>query len=119
MKTKSIIFTAALLLTGCASQSQVDQLTKQVNTLRTDVYNLQIQQRNDTQALQREVQKSRPIGFAILTANPIHKGRSLLAAFAPVMVLSSMADRQKFHGRFITAANNARSGLRPRFLWYR
>ncbi|MFV9288700.1 hypothetical protein ABQ354_22585 [Citrobacter freundii] len=35
MKTKSIIFTAALLLTGCASQSQVDQLTKQVNTLRT------------------------------------------------------------------------------------
>ncbi|EBY9840625.1 hypothetical protein D5W67_24045, partial [Salmonella enterica subsp. enterica serovar Enteritidis] len=66
MKTKSIIFTAALLLTGCASQSQVDQLTKQVNTLKTDLYNLQIQQRNDTQALQREVQKSRPIGVCYL-----------------------------------------------------
>ena len=74
MKTKSIIFTAALLLTGCASQSQVDQLTKQVNTLRTDVYNLQIQQRNDTQALQREVQKSRPIGVCYLDGQPYSQG---------------------------------------------
>ncbi|WP_323653040.1 hypothetical protein [Escherichia coli] len=70
MKTKSIIFTAALLLTGCASQSQVDQLTKQVNTLKTDLYNLQIQQRNDTQALQREVQKSHPIGACYLDGQP-------------------------------------------------
>lgn len=74
MKTKSIIFTAALLLTGCASQSQVDQLTKQVHTLRTDVYNLQIQQRNDTQALQREVQKSRPIGVCYLDGQPYSQG---------------------------------------------
>ncbi|EAO1269927.1 hypothetical protein GZ405_004544 [Salmonella enterica] len=74
MKTKSIIFTAALLLTGCASQSQVDLLTKQVNTLKTDLYNLQIQQRNDTQALQREVQKSRPIGVCYLDGQPYSQG---------------------------------------------
>ncbi|EGK1499062.1 hypothetical protein IOO03_004595 [Salmonella enterica] len=74
MKTKSIIFAAALLLTGCASQSQVDQLTKQVNTLKTDLYNLQIQQRNDTQALQREVQKSRPIGVCYLDGQPYSQG---------------------------------------------
>lgn len=74
MKTKSIIFTAALLLTYCASQSQVDQLTKQVNTLKTDLYNLQIQQRNDTQALQREVQKSRPIGVCYLDGQPYSQG---------------------------------------------
>ncbi|ECA5324945.1 hypothetical protein ELS11_23600 [Salmonella enterica subsp. enterica serovar Virchow] len=74
MKTKSIIFTAALLLTGCAGQSQVDQLTKQVNTLKTDLYNLQIQQRNDTQALQREVQKSRPIGVCYLDGQPYSQG---------------------------------------------
>ncbi|MFU2365322.1 MAG: hypothetical protein ACM685_06520 [Enterobacteriaceae bacterium] len=74
MKTKSIIFTAALLLTGCASQSQVDQLTKQVNTLKTDLYNLQIQQRNDTQAPQREVQKSRPIGVCYLDGQPYSQG---------------------------------------------
>lgn len=74
MKTKSIIFTAALLLTGCASQSQVDQLTKQVNTLKTDLYNLQIQQRNHTQALQREVQKSRPIGVCYLDGQPYSQG---------------------------------------------
>ncbi|HAJ3428279.1 TPA: hypothetical protein HMU72_22660 [Escherichia coli] len=74
MKTKSIIFTAALLLTGCASQSQVDQLTKQVNTLKTDLYNLQIQQRNDTQALQREVQKSRAIGVCYLDGQPYSQG---------------------------------------------
>ncbi|ECA1401802.1 hypothetical protein EI802_22840 [Salmonella enterica subsp. enterica serovar Typhi] len=60
-----------------------------------------------------------PSGFAILTATPTHKERLLLAAFVPAMALSSMANLQKFHGRFITAANNARSGLRPRFLWYR
>ena len=74
MKTKSIIFTAALLLTGCASQSQVDLLTKQVNTLKTDLYNIQIQQRNDTQALQREVQKSRPIGVCYLDGQPYSQG---------------------------------------------
>ncbi|EHQ8730577.1 hypothetical protein QQB23_004644 [Salmonella enterica] len=74
MKTKNIIFTAALLLTGCASQSQVDLLTKQVNTLKTDLYNLQIQQRNDTQALQREVQKSRPIGVCYLDGQPYSQG---------------------------------------------
>ncbi|ECK3077025.1 hypothetical protein FQZ72_13570 [Salmonella enterica] len=74
MKTKSIIFTAAILLTGCASQSQVDLLTKQVNTLKTDLYNLQIQQRNDTQALQREVQKSRPIGVCYLDGQPYSQG---------------------------------------------
>ena len=77
MKTKSIIFTAALLLTGCASQSQVDQLTKQVNTLKTDLYNLQIQQRNDTQALQREVQKSRPIGVCYLDGQPYSQGAGI------------------------------------------
>ncbi|EBS3878947.1 TPA: hypothetical protein ACULF5_004585 [Escherichia coli] len=74
MKLKSMIFTAALLLTGCASQSQVEQLTKQVNTLKTDMYNLQIQQRNDTKALQREVQKSRPIGVCYLDGQPYSQG---------------------------------------------
>lgn len=45
-----------------------------MNTLRTDVYNLQIQQRNDTQALQREVQKSRPIGVCYLDGQPYSQG---------------------------------------------
>mgnify|MGYP001167201014 FL=1 len=74
MKIKSILFTTVLLLSGCASQSQVEQLSKQVNTLKTDLYNLQIQQRNDTQALQREVQKSRPIGVCYLDGHPYSQG---------------------------------------------
>lgn len=74
MKIKSIIFTAALLLSGCASQSQVEQLSKQVNTLKTDLYNLQIQQRSDTHNLQREVQKSRPIGVCYLDGQPYSQG---------------------------------------------
>ncbi|MFV9288749.1 hypothetical protein ABQ354_22835, partial [Citrobacter freundii] len=44
------------------------------SALRTDVYNLQIQQRNDTQALQREVQKSRPIGVCYLDGQPYSQG---------------------------------------------
>ncbi|EEC4048978.1 hypothetical protein N7X13_004350 [Salmonella enterica] len=74
MKIKGILFITTILLTGCASQSQVDQLSKQVNTLRTDLYNLQIQQRNDTQHLEREVKKSRPIGVCYLDGQPYSQG---------------------------------------------
>ncbi|MCM0867380.1 hypothetical protein KTC77_28035, partial [Klebsiella pneumoniae] len=101
MKTKSIIFTAALLLTGCASQSQVDQLTKQVNTLKTDCTTYRFNSVMIHRHFSAKYRNRAPSGFAILTANPTHKERLLLAAFVPAMALSSMANLQKFHGRFI------------------
>ncbi|MFP1771065.1 hypothetical protein ACLEDK_16955 [Lonsdalea quercina] len=74
MKNKGIIFMVVALLSGCASKTQVEQLTREVKTLKTDLYNVQIQQRDDTRNLQREVQKSRPIGVCYLDGKPYSQG---------------------------------------------
>ncbi|HBV4265982.1 TPA: hypothetical protein MDW71_005275 [Klebsiella pneumoniae] len=74
MKIKGIVFISALLLAGCASQSQVDQLNKTVNALKTDLYTLQIQQHSDMLNLQQDVKKSRPIGVCYLDGQPYSQG---------------------------------------------
>lgn len=74
MNIKYIFLSTAILLSGCASQSKVEQLTTQVNSLKTDLYNLQIKQSNDIRSLEREVQKSRPIGVCYLDGQPYSQG---------------------------------------------